>query len=104
MIPTTHDQLAPILSRLLRAGLYLEEITDAIETQTIDIAVADANGNKTAASKALGIHRNTLLNKLNARRFGDLQAKHQSLLRNAHSLRREAGAVHTEIVAARRRK
>lgn len=45
-------------------GLFLEETIELLERALIEGALARAEGNQSAASKALGIHRNTMKRKI----------------------------------------
>lgn len=61
---TIDDRLNQIISELIDSGITLEQAVEAFESKYI-VAAMDANrGNVTRASKALGVHRNTLHNKL----------------------------------------
>jgi DNA-binding NtrC family response regulator len=48
----------------LDGGLFLEETVELIERALIEAALLRAGGNQSAASKALGIHRNTMKRKI----------------------------------------
>ena len=45
-------------------GLFLEEAVELLERTLIERALAETSGNQSAASKMLGIHRNTLQRKM----------------------------------------
>jgi len=51
------------VERLLVGGVSLEEATELLERGMIEAALARHKGNHSAASKQLGIHRNTLQRK-----------------------------------------
>lgn len=58
------DRLSQIIHELIGNGITLEQAVEAFEGKYI-VAAMDANrGNVTKASRALGVHRNTLHNKL----------------------------------------
>lgn len=64
---TIDDRLNEIICELIDSGITLEQAVEAFESKYI-VAAMDANrGNVTRASKALGVHRNTLHNKLRSR-------------------------------------
>lgn len=64
---TIDDRLNQIISELIDSGITLEQAVQAFESKYI-VAAMDANrGNVTRASRALGVHRNTLHNKLRSR-------------------------------------
>ena len=52
-----------LVERLLGGGVSLLEATELLERGMIQGALARNNGNHSAASKQLGIHRNTLQRK-----------------------------------------
>lgn len=61
------DRLNQIIRELIGNGITLEQAVEAFEGRYI-VAAMDANrGNVTRASKALGVHRNTLHNKLRSK-------------------------------------
>lgn len=58
------DRLTQIIRELIGNGITLEQAVEAFEGKYI-VAAMDANrGNITKASRLLGVHRNTLHNKL----------------------------------------
>lgn len=61
---TIDDRLTEIVQELVSSGITLEQAVAAFETKYITIAMDSTDGNVTQASKVLGIHRNTLHNKL----------------------------------------
>jgi DNA-binding NtrC family response regulator len=58
------DRFAPLVQCVLDGGLFLEETIELLERALITEALARAGGNQSAASKALGIHRNTMKRKI----------------------------------------
>ncbi len=58
------DRLNQIISELIGNGITLEQAVEAFEGKYIVAAMSASRGNVTQASKALGVHRNTLHNKL----------------------------------------
>jgi DNA-binding NtrC family response regulator len=57
----TFDRL---VDHLIEGGFFLEEAVEILEKNLIARAMERAGGNRSAASKMLGIHRNTLQRKL----------------------------------------
>ena len=53
-----------IVDHLLENGFFMEEAVEILEKTLIARAVERTDGNRSAASKLLGIHRNTLQRKL----------------------------------------
>lgn len=58
------DRLNQIIRELIGSGITLEQAVEAFEGKYIVAAMSETRGNVTAASKQLGVHRNTLHNKL----------------------------------------
>lgn len=58
------DRLNQIIRELIASGITLEQAVEAFEGKYIVAAMSATRGNVTQASKALGVHRNTLHNKL----------------------------------------
>jgi DNA-binding NtrC family response regulator len=53
-----------IVDRIMEGGFFLEEAVELLERTLIVRALDRTGGNRSAASKLLGIHRNTLQRKL----------------------------------------
>ncbi len=58
------DRVGPLVEYVLDGGLFLEETIELVERALIEGALVRAQGNQSAASKALGIHRNTIKRKI----------------------------------------
>jgi hypothetical protein len=58
------DRLNLIIRELISNGITLDQAVEAFEAKYIVAAMSANRGNVTRASKALGVHRNTLHNKL----------------------------------------
>lgn len=58
------DRLNQIIRELIGNGITLEQAVEAFEGKYIVAAMESNRGNVTKASRALGVHRNTLHNKL----------------------------------------
>ncbi len=58
------QQFEELVEHLMEKGFFLEEAVELLEDAMIERALAMSGGNQSAASKALGIHRNTLQRKL----------------------------------------
>jgi DNA-binding NtrC family response regulator len=52
-----------LVEHLLEKGFFLEEAVELLERELIARAMERTKGNRSAASKLLGIHRNTLQRK-----------------------------------------
>lgn len=57
-------QFEELVEHLMEKGFFLEEAVELLEEAMIQRALAMSAGNQCAASKALGIHRNTLQRKM----------------------------------------
>jgi DNA-binding NtrC family response regulator len=53
-----------LVDRLMQGGFFLEEAVEILEKTLIIRTLERTGGNRSAASKALGIHRNTLQKKM----------------------------------------
>lgn len=58
------DRLTQIIRELISNGITLEQAVEAFESKYIGVAMAENQGNVTRASQLLGVHRNTIHNKL----------------------------------------
>ena len=58
------EQFNSLVEVLLDGGFFLEEAVELLERRLIEGALTRADGNQSAASKALGIHRNTMQRKV----------------------------------------
>ncbi|MGB7761358.1 MAG: helix-turn-helix domain-containing protein [Bryobacteraceae bacterium] len=52
-----------LVARLLNGGVFLTDAVVLLERSMIEAALGQSKGNQSAASKQLGIHRNTLQRK-----------------------------------------
>ena len=59
-----YNRLNDIIDELVDSGITLEQALEVFEEKYIATAMAVQDGNVTRASRILGIHRNTLHNKL----------------------------------------
>src|SRR5262249_61920808 len=64
MVSSIDDRLNQIIRELIGNGITLEQAVEAFEGKYIVAAMSASRGNVTQASRALGVHRNTLHNKL----------------------------------------
>ena len=53
-----------LVEHLVGNGFFLEEVVELLEKTLIGRVLEKTNGNRSAASKLLGIHRNTLQRKM----------------------------------------
>ena len=58
------------MEHLVGNGFFLEEVVELLEKTLIERALERTGGNRSAASKLLGIHRNTLQRKMAEYKLG----------------------------------
>ena len=58
------DRFDGLVDHLLAGNIFLEEAIEILERGMIQRALERSSGNQSAASKLLGIHRNTLQRKI----------------------------------------
>ncbi|MGD0500683.1 MAG: helix-turn-helix domain-containing protein [Bryobacteraceae bacterium] len=88
------DSFDGLAQRLLNGNVRLEDAVEILERGMIEGALKLCRGNQSAASKRLGIHRNTLLRKLIAYDLGDGRphVRRKPAGRVARARKRAAGA------------
>jgi len=59
-----NEKFDGLVDHLVKGNIFLPEAIEILERSMIQRALADAGGNQCAASKQLGIHRNTLQRKI----------------------------------------
>jgi DNA-binding NtrC family response regulator len=58
------SELDGVVEHLLRGNIFMQEAIELLEKKMIEGALLAHDGNQSAASKKLGIHRNTLQRKM----------------------------------------
>ena len=83
-----------LVERLLDGGLFLQQAIEILEKSMIQGALLRNNGNQCAASKQLGIHRNTLQRKMVAYEVGGARARsrRKPMARAGHPRKKKTGA------------
>ena len=83
-----------LVARLLNGGVFLTDAVALLERSMIEAALGHCKGNQSAASKQLGIHRNTLQRK--ALEYGlangRARARRKPVTRELPSRKRRTGA------------
>jgi DNA-binding NtrC family response regulator len=64
-----NGQLTRLVSELVRRGVTLEQARNEFEKQFILASLRSADGNFSRSAKSLGVHRNTLRNKITTLRM-----------------------------------
>ena len=77
-----------IVDHLLENGFFMEEAVEILEKTLIARAVERTDGNRSAASKLLGIHRNTLQRKIIEYKLGEHRPRRKPARRERASRRR----------------
>jgi DNA-binding NtrC family response regulator len=70
-----------LVDHLIESGFFLEEAVEILEKTLIARAVERTDGNRSAASKLLGIHRNTLQRKIDQYQLGDHRPRKKAMRR-----------------------
>ncbi len=84
-----------LVEHLMSGNIFLPEAIEILEKSMIQRAVVDNGGNQCAASKQLGIHRNTLQRKMLEYGLsnGRTRARRKPVGREAAARRRKNGTV-----------
>jgi DNA-binding NtrC family response regulator len=80
-----------LVDHLLANGFFMEEAVEILEKTLIARALERTDGNRCAASKLLGIHRNTLQRKISEYELGEKRPRRKPV-RSAQSRRRRVKA------------
>jgi DNA-binding NtrC family response regulator len=69
------EKFDALVEHLVGNGFFLEEVVEVLEKTLIERTLERTAGNRSAASKLLGIHRNTLQRKMAEYKLGVLKAR-----------------------------
>ena len=69
------EKFEALVEHLVGHGFFLEEVVELLERTLIEKALERTGGNRSAASKMLGIHRNTLQRKMAEYHLGTQKAR-----------------------------
>lgn len=83
-----NERFESLIEHLLGNGFFLEEAIELIEKTLIERALERSHGNQTAASKALGIHRNTLQRKMAQYQLAKPRTRRKSASREVTAVRK----------------
>ena len=86
------DRFDGLVDQLLTAHIFLEEAIEVLEKNMIQKALEREGGNRSAASKLLGIHRNTLQRKMVEYSIGNGRARRKPVARAARPRKPKTGA------------
>jgi Fis family transcriptional regulator, factor for inversion stimulation protein len=88
------EKFEGLVEQLFRGNIFLPEAIEVLERSMIHRALEENGGNQCAASKQLGIHRNTLQRKMTEYGLGKDRARtgRKPVGREGRPRRRKAGA------------
>ena len=79
-----------LVEHLFKGNIFLPEAIEVLERSMIQRALGENGGNQCAASKQLGIHRNTLQRKMSQYGLVKGRARRKPVAREARTRRRKA--------------
>ena len=80
-----------LVEHLLAGNIFLEEAIELLERRMIEGALERSGGKQTAASKRLGIHRNTLRRKMVQYELGNGRPRRKPVARAGRAQKRKSG-------------
>jgi DNA-binding protein Fis len=86
------QQFDELVEHLLSTNMFLEEAIELLEKRMIEVALEQSGGTQTAASKLLGIHRNTLQRKMVQFGLGNARPRRKSVARAARTPKKKSNA------------
>ena len=86
------DRFDGLVDQLLTAHIFLEEAIEVLEKNMIQKALERESGNRSAASKLLGIHRNTLQRKMVEYAIGNGRTRRKPVARAGRPRKPKTGA------------
>ena len=81
-----------LVEHLTGNGFFLEEVVELLEKTLIEKTLERTGGNRSAASKLLGIHRNTLQRKMAEYKLGTQKARRKPVRAESRARRKAATA------------
>jgi DNA-binding NtrC family response regulator len=81
-----------LVEHLLSSNIFLEEAIELLERKMIQGALERCAGKQTAASKRLGIHRNTLQRKMLQYELGNCRSRRKPAARAGRPQKRKSPA------------
>jgi len=86
------EKFEALVEHLVGNGFFLEEIVELLEKTLIERTLERTGGNRSAASKLLGIHRNTLQRKMTEYHLGAQKTRRKPVRAESHARRKAATA------------
>ncbi len=86
------QQFDALVEHLLGGNIFLGQAIELLEKRMIQGALEKSGGKQTAASKLLGIHRNTLQRKMLEYELGNGRPRRKPVARAGRTHKRKSGA------------
>ena len=87
------EKFEGLVDHLVSGNVFLPQAIEILERSMIEVAIEKCGGNQCAASKQLGIHRNTLQRKIVQYGIGNGRKRaRKPVVREARGRRRKSGA------------
>jgi DNA-binding NtrC family response regulator len=86
------EKFEALVEHLVGHGFFLEEVVELLEKTLIERTLERTGGNRSAASKLLGIHRNTLQRKMAEYQLGTQKARRKPVRAESRPRRKAATA------------
>jgi DNA-binding NtrC family response regulator len=86
------EKFEALVEHLVGHGFFLEEVVELLERTLIEKALERTGGNRSAASKLLGIHRNTMQRKMAEYDLGTPKTRRKPVRAESRVRRRAATA------------
>jgi Fis family transcriptional regulator, factor for inversion stimulation protein len=86
------EKFDDLVDHLVGRGFFLEEVVELLEKTLIERALESTAGNRSAAAKQLGIHRNTLQRKMTEYHLGPQKIRRLPMRAESRPRRRAATA------------
>jgi len=86
------EKFEALVEHLAGNGFFLEEVVELLERTLIEKTLERTGGNRSAASKLLGIHRNTLQRKMGEYHLGAQKARRKPVRPESRARRKAATA------------
>jgi DNA-binding NtrC family response regulator len=86
------EKFEALVEHLVGHGFFLEEVVELLERTLIEKTLERTGGNRSAASKLLGIHRNTLQRKMAEYELGARKVRRKPVRAESRPRRKAATA------------
>jgi DNA-binding NtrC family response regulator len=86
------EKFEALVEHLVGNGFFLEEVVELLEKTLIEKTLERTKGNRSAASKLLGIHRNTLQRKMAQYQLGPRKPRRKPVTAESRTRTRRRAA------------